>query len=176
MSLLNNIIKYTNSKDFPKFIVIFNLIVLSHFAEHVAQMIQLYLLHWARSKCLGLLGLLYPVLVHSEWMHFLYSLFMVLGIYIFTPDITNKTAKYWWKFTLFLAVLHNIEHFLLLEQAITNQYLFKSNFPISIGQVIFPKIGLKILKQRIELHFLYNIIVIIPMIISLKIQKLNNFK
>lgn len=135
----------------------FMLIIISHFLEHVFQVYQLYVLQWARPKCLGALGLIYPWLVHSEYLHYGHALFMLVGLAVLRPAITSK-AKLWWDIALVLGFLHHLEHALLLSQVIIHQNLFNSPVPISIGQIWFP---------RLELHFFYNAIVLTPMLISL---------
>jgi hypothetical protein len=61
---------------------LFIAICIAHFAEHFAQIIQLYVLDWSRPDCLGVLGLWQPWLIRSEWLHYLYALFMLIGLYL----------------------------------------------------------------------------------------------
>lgn len=136
-----------------RWLLIFNIIVYSHFAEHIAQMIQLYLLHWDRKQSLGLLGLWQPQLVHSEWLHYAHALFMVIGLAMMCK--INK----WLFLAFFLGFLHHIEHFCLLYQAITHHNWWDQPKPVTYLQMIW--------LPRIELHFIYNLIVLIPMIIGL---------
>lgn len=165
---------------------IFILIVISHLFEHIAQMFQLYALNWSRKDCLGILGLFYPWLVRSEWLHYGHALFMLLGWvylkfviftfnydilkYLFNPIILKlvKNTLFYWYLTFVLAFYHHIEHFLLLLQVIFNYNLFNSSVPISIGQLFVP---------RIELHFIYNLMIFIPMMVTLilsnKLKRLN---
>lgn len=159
---LDILIKVVNSRHYSKYLLLFNLIVLSHFAEHIAQMIQLYILHWDRPQCLGLLGLLYPSLVHSEWLHYAHALFMLVGLYLLGFSVVGK-AKVWWQAATTLAFYHHIEHFIILSQAIAHYNLFNSPTPTSIVQAM----GV----PRIELHFFYNLMVLIPMLVSLYISK-----
>jgi hypothetical protein len=64
--------------------------------------------------------------------------------------------------TLVLAFYHHFEHFLLLIQSISHVYFFDKTIPTSIGQLFIP---------RIELHFIYNFMVGIPMMIALNKNK-----
>jgi hypothetical protein len=132
---------------------LFNIIILSHLAEHIAQMLQLYLLHMPRTEALGLLGLWRPYLVRSEWLHYGHALFMLLGIY------PMMRWNRWLYLTFVLAFLHHLEHAQLLLQAIAHSYLFGASKPVTFPELFIP---------RIELHFLYNIIVAVPMFIGLK--------
>lgn len=131
---------------------LFNAIVISHFFEHVAQMLQLYVLHWQRKDSLGFLGLVYPEMVRSEWLHYSHALFMLIGLAMLCK--VNR-----WLFLAFtLAFLHHIEHFCLLYQAITKLYWFNTVKPMTYVEHWLP---------RIELHFSYNLIVLVPMVIGL---------
>lgn len=177
---MNKILHHLNGKYHSLYLKTFNVILLSHLAEHVFQIFQLYVLHWPRPQCLGLLGLWKSWLVTSEWLHYSHALFMVVGLALLLPAITHPKARFYWKITFILAFLHHIEHFLLLEQAITHKYLFVGTLPtppghlgvpISFGQILFPKLGIEIFKQRIELHLFYNLVVMLPYWIALNFYK-----
>jgi hypothetical protein len=116
--------------------------------EHLAQLFELFILDWNRPDCLGLLGLWQPGLMRSEWLHYLYALAMLIGLYWLRTQVNN----HWWTRTIYLQHYHHIEHLLLLTQAMLG---FKAN---GIGGIWFP---------RIELHFFYNLVVMIPMMLAL---------
>jgi len=46
-------------------------LVLAHAAEHVLQAVQIYALGWAVPDARGGLGLVFPGLVTSEWLHYI---------------------------------------------------------------------------------------------------------
>lgn len=140
---------------------IFMVVIATHFLEHLLQVSQLYLLHWSRKESLGFLGLFYPWLIHTEWLHYGHALFMLLGTAVLAPAINGK-ARFWWHLTFILAFYHHFEHALLLGQALIHKNLFNSPVLTSIGQLYFP---------RIELHFAYNLIVLIPMLIALSMHR-----
>lgn len=167
-----SLIKVINGKYHSKYLFLFNLIVLSHFAEHLFQIIQLYILNWERKQALGLLGLWQPWLIHSEWLHYGHALFMVIGLYYLSFSVLDKVSKQWWNYATFLAFCHHIIHFILLSQAITNYNLFNFSTPIDPFQAIGLLFHIGI--PRIELHFFYNLVILIPMVISLYKQK--NYK
>jgi hypothetical protein len=123
-------------------------VVMAHFAEHLAQIFQLYILSWSRQNCLGILGLWQPALMRSEWLHYLYALSMLIGLYYLRPQFN----QIWSQRTINLQHYHHLEHLILLTQAI---FGFKTT---GIGGIWFP---------RIELHFFYNAVVMIAMLISL---------
>lgn len=133
---------------------LFMAIVVLHFVEHIAQLVELYVLKMPRTDSLGLLGAFYPYLMHSEWLHYLHALFMLAGLYYFRNDATSFS---WWRTTLTLQQYHHLEHLILLIQALVGINLFNGTKPTSIGQIWFP---------RLELHFAYNLMVLIPMLMA----------
>lgn len=112
----------------------FVFVCIFHLAEHLAQLFQLFILHWNRPDCLGILGLLFPDLMRSQWLHWFYAVFMLSGLIVW--------KRFFGKTALILQGLHSVEHTLMLS------------FGFSIGELWFP---------RIELHFFYNLVVLVPM-------------
>jgi hypothetical protein len=125
-------------------------------------MFELHVLHWTRPQSLGLLGLIWPWVIHSEYLHYGHALFMLVGIYYLNKNMHNRSSYFWMNITLVLAFYHHFEHFLLLIQSISHVYFFDKTIPTSIGQLFIP---------RIELHFIYNFMVGIPMMIALNKNK-----
>lgn len=125
-------------------------IVYFHLFEHLTQMVQLHWLGWSRMDSLGILGLFYPFLVRSEILHYGFSLFMV----IFMIPLSYKN-EYYYTATI-LALLHHVEHFGLLMQYLFQDYWFNESRPMTFLEQFIP---------RIELHFIYNLIVLTPIII-----------
>ena len=140
---------------------VFMVIIVAHLLEHVFQAYQVYGLGWPRKDALGALGLIYPWLVRSEWLHYGHALFMLLGIAALRPAIVGR-ARTWWDITFAIAFYHHFEHALLLGQVLIHQNLFNSPVPISIGQLWVP---------RLELHLFYNAIVLVPMLIALSYHR-----
>jgi hypothetical protein len=134
-------------------------VVLAHWAEHLAQAYQVYVLGWPRPKAGGVLGLFFPWLVSSELMHYGYAIVMLIGIWTLRKGFTGTSRK-WWTIALVIQFWHHIEHAVLQYQALTHHYWFGSPVPTSFVQLLFPTF-------RIELHLLYNAIVFIPMIIGM---------
>jgi hypothetical protein len=136
---------------------LFMLIVLGHWAEHLAQAWQIYYLGWPRAKAGGVLGLFYPWLVSSESLHYGYALVMLIGIWILRKGFTGLSRK-WWTVALVIQFWHHIEHALLQGQALFHHNLFHSPVPMSILQLVVP---------RVELHLFYNSLVFVPMMIGM---------
>jgi hypothetical protein len=132
-------------------------IVLAHWAEHLAQALQVYALHWPLPEARGVLGLWFPWLVHSEALHYGYALVMLTGLWILRSGFTGK-AYVWWMVAFWIQFWHHIEHALLQGQAIAGRNLFDSPVPMSLAQLVIP---------RLELHLIYNSIVFVPMVIAM---------
>lgn len=136
---------------------IFMIVVLGHWAEHLAQGWQVYVLGWPRHHAGGVLGLLYPWLVTTELLHYGYALVMLIGIWVLRKGFAGRSAT-WWTIALIIQFWHHFEHLLLIGQATFHHNLFGSPVPTSIVQLFIP---------RIELHLFYNTIVFIPMVIGM---------
>ena len=137
----------------------FMVIVLAHWAEHLAQAFQIYVLGWARPTAGGFLGLFFPWLVSSEILHYVYAIVMLVGIWILRKGF-NGTSRKWWTLALVIQFWHHIEHAVLQWQAITHHYWFGSPVPVSFLQIALP-------QSRVEIHLFYNAVVFIPMVIGM---------
>jgi hypothetical protein len=136
---------------------IFMFVVLAHWGEHLAQAYQVYVLHWPRPQAGGILGLFYPWLITSEWLHYGYAIVMLTGIWILRKGFTGLSLK-WWTVALVIQFWHHIEHLLLLIQAFTHHNFWNKPVPFSVLQLVIP---------RVELHLFYNSVVFIPMVIAM---------
>jgi hypothetical protein len=136
---------------------LFSLVVLAHWAEHITQAVQIWGLGWPRPKAGGVLGLAFPWLVTSEWLHYGYAIVMLIGLWALRGGFVGR-ARTWWNVALWIQVWHHFEHLLLLLQAVTHTNLMGKPVPTSIAQLLFP---------RVELHLFYNAIVFIPMVIAM---------
>jgi hypothetical protein len=136
---------------------LFMFIVLAHWGEHLVQAYQIYVLHWPRPKAGGILGLWYPWLISSEWLHYGYAIVMLIGLWVLRAGFTGLSLK-WWTAALIIQFWHHIEHLLLLTQAITHHNFWNKPVPFSVLQLVIP---------RVELHLFYNAIVFVPMVIGM---------
>ena len=133
------------------------ILVLSHWAEHILQAIQIFALGWPRPQARGALGMIWPWLVSSESMHYAYALAMLAGLFLLRPAFTGESRR-WWDISLGIQVWHHFEHLLLLGQAVVGANLLGQAVPTSIAQFFFP---------RVELHLLYNGLVFLPMVVAM---------
>jgi hypothetical protein len=134
----------------------FMAIVLLHWAEHLVQAYQVWVLDQPRPASRGVLGQVFPWLVSSEWLHYWYAVVMLAGLFLLRPGFAGR-ARVWWTVALAIQFWHHIEHLLLLTQAQTGTFYFGAAVPTSVAQVVFP---------RVELHLFYNSIVFVPMVVA----------
>ena len=135
----------------------YTVIVLAHWAEHLAQTIQIYLLNWSIPESRGVLGLWFPSLVGSEALHYIYALVMLVAFWILRTGFVGRSYT-WWMIAFWIQFWHHIEHALLQGQAILGENLLGSPVPLSIAQLVIP---------RVELHLFYNAAVTVPMVIAM---------
>jgi hypothetical protein len=136
---------------------VFMVVVLAHWAEHLLQALQIYVLGWPVPEARGVVGYFYPWLIKSEALHYGYALVMLAGLWLLRPGFTG-VGRRWWTIALGIQFFHHIEHALLQTQAILGHNFFGRPVPTSIVQLWVP---------RVELHLFYNTIVFIPMVIAM---------
>ena len=136
----------------------FMVIVLAHWAEHLLQAFQIYVLGWPVPASRGLLGQFFPWLVQSETLHYGYALVMLAGLWVLRQGFTGVADRRWWTIALGIQVFHHFEHLLLITQATLGRNFFGRPVPTSLIQLWIP---------RVELHLFYNTIVFIPMMIGM---------
>lgn len=154
---LPQLVRRLNVEWHERALQLFMVIVLAHWAEHLAQATQIYILGWTVPASRGVLGLWFPWLVSSEVLHYGYALVMLVGIWILRSGFTGQSYT-WWMIAFGIQFWHHIEHALLQGQAILGMNLFNSPVPMSIAQLFIP---------RVELHLIYNTLVFIPMVIGM---------
>jgi hypothetical protein len=142
----------------------FLFIVVAHWAEHLAQAYQVWVLDRPRPAARGALGQFFPWLSTSEWLHYWYALVMIIGLVLLRPGFVGR-ARAWWTVALVIQFWHHIEHLLLLIQAQTHVFFFGGTVPTSVAQTAFP---------RVELHLFYNSLVFIPMMIAVYLHQRPN--
>jgi hypothetical protein len=146
-----------NSTWHERALQIFLVIVLAHWAEHLTQAFQIYVLGWPVPASRGVLGHWFPWLVHSEVLHYTFAVIMLAGLGVLLPGFAGRSRS-WWLAALVIQFWHHIEHALLQVQAIAGHNLFNSPVPVSIAQLWIP---------RVELHLFYNTVVFIPMVVAM---------
>jgi hypothetical protein len=141
-------------------LAVYMVVVVAHWLEHLTQAAQIYVFGWPVHHAGGALGLAFPWLVHSEWLHYGYALAMLVGLALLRPGFVGR-AKTWWTVSLAIQVWHHFEHLLLLVQALTGTSI-GSGKPTSLVQLLIP---------RVELHLFYNAIVFVPMLVAVLLHR-----
>jgi hypothetical protein len=113
-------------------------VVVAHWVEHLVQAYQAYALGIPRAHAVGLLGMFYPCLVHSEWLHFGYALVMLVGLLRLCLAVVGRAAP-WWTAALVIQAWHLCEHTLLITQALLGRYLPGATEPTSGLQLFLPR-------------------------------------
>ncbi len=136
----------------------FMVIVLAHWAEHLLQTLQIYVLGWPVPEARGLVGYFFPWVITSELLHYGYAVVMLAGLWLLRSGFEGREDRRWWTLALSIQFFHHIEHLLLLGQAVTGLNLGGGPVPMSLVQFVVP---------RVELHLFYNTIVFIPMAVAM---------
>ncbi|MER7500954.1 hypothetical protein AB0L05_04210 [Nonomuraea pusilla] len=150
-----------NGRHHRTALAIFMVIVVAHWAEHLVQAMQVYVWGWPLSEARGVLGMPFPWLVTSEWMHYGYALLMLVGLVLLRKGFTGR-SRTWWNISLGIQVWHHLEHLLLLLQKLSGVYLMGRPAPTSILQLVAP---------RMELHLFYNAVVFAPMVVAMLLHR-----
>jgi hypothetical protein len=135
---------------------VFMLIVLAHWAEHIVQAVQIWGLGWERPQARGVLGMPFPWLISSEWLHYGYALVMLAGLWLLRGGFTGVSRRFW-MLAFWIQAWHHVEHLLVLLQAQTGRPFFGQAVPTSVLQLVVP---------RVELHLFYNTVVFVPMVVA----------
>ncbi|MPZ85173.1 MAG: hypothetical protein GEV28_34230 [Actinophytocola sp.] len=146
-----------NTRHHKAALMVFTIVVVAHWVEHLAQAAQIYLLGWPRPAAGGALGLAFPWLAKSEWLHYGFAVVMLVSFVALRHGFTGR-SRTWWNVAMWIQVWHHFEHLLLLLQAITGANLMGKPVPTSIAQLLF---------ARVELHLFYNAVVFVPMVVAM---------
>ncbi len=142
-------------------LLLFMIVAGGHFAEHLVQLFQYTILKWPAREAGGVLGLWFPSLATSEYLHSTWNTLQFTGLILLYPLFLNKgKALLFWKLAIVAQAWHWLEHILLQVQYLTGYYLFHAVKQQSLLEVFFP---------RIELHFVYNLLSFTPTLIALLI-------
>jgi hypothetical protein len=146
-----------NTRYHKPALLVFAFVVIAHWVEHLSQAYQIYVLGWPAPKAGGALGLAFPVLVKSEWLHYGFAIFMLVAFVLLRHGFVGR-SRTWWNVAMWIQVWHHFEHLLLLLQALTGAHLLGKPVATSIAQLVFP---------RVELHLFYNAVVFVPMVVAM---------
>ena len=82
-----------NTKYHKPALLVFLFVVIAHWVEHVAQAAQIYVFGWERPRAGGVLGLAFPWLVTSEWLHYGFAVVMLIAFVVLRHGFVGR-AQY----------------------------------------------------------------------------------
>jgi len=125
----------------------------AHLLEHVAQMVQIHVLHLSGAAAQGIVGQL-----NIEWVHFSWNALVLITLLALLPHFRTNP---WLIAVTPLAGWHFIEHSVMIATYIQTGV---SGTPglLSSGGLLFG--GLPI--ARPDLHFLYNLVETVPLLFA----------
>jgi hypothetical protein len=138
----------------------FAVLMVAHWLEHLVQAYQVWGLGYERHHARGVLGQVFPWLMHSEWLHFAFAVLTFAGLALLYRAFSGP-ALVWWQAALIIQTWHLVEHTLLFAQAQGGFLLWGAKEPTSVLQLFFP---------RIELHLFYNSVVTIPIVVAMLLR------
>ena len=132
----------------------------AHCLEHVAQMVQIHLLGLSGANARGVVGNL-----DIEWVHFVWNTWVIVAVVLLL--IHFRTNPWLWA-TAVLAGWHEVEHAYILSVYVTTGVAGTPGL-LSAGGLLGG--GLPI--GRPDLHFLYNLLETMPLVMAFTWQRRN---
>ena len=123
----------------------------AHLFEHVAQMVQIHVLHLTGANAQGIVGML-----NIEWVHFIWNAIVLVTLLVLLPHFRTNP---WLIAVTPLAAWHFVEHSVMIATYIQTGVPGTPGL-LSSGGLLFG--GLPI--ARPDLHFLYNLVETIPLL------------
>lgn len=128
-----------------------------HFGEHICQMVQIHLLHRTGPAARGVIGVL-----DVEWVHFIWNTWVLIAVLaLLIPYARNG----WLWVTVLLAGWHGIEHAYIMSVYLSTGVAGTPGLLSNGG-----RIGGGLPLTRPDLHFFYNLIETIPLVIGFVYQ------
>ena len=148
-----------NGSQHLRAVLVYLVIVIGHFSEHLVQVAQVFLFGWERGDAGGILGLYLSGVAENELLHVTYNSFQITGLILLAYGFRRYRAAYaFWMVALAAQSWHWLEHAFLITQMLTGHYFYGAIKQMSVLERFFP---------RIELHFVYNLLVFTPTVIAL---------
>ena len=125
----------------------------AHFFEHVAQMVQIHVLHLGGANAQGIVGQL-----NIEWVHFIWNALVLIALMALLPHFRTNP---WLIAVTPLAAWHLVEHSVMIATYLQTGVSGSPGL-LSSGGLLFG--GLPV--ARPDLHFLYNLVETVPLVIA----------
>lgn len=127
----------------------------AHLFEHIAQIVQIHVLHLVGASAQGIIGQL-----NIEWVHFTWNTLVLVAL-LALLSVPHLRTNPWLIAVTPLATWHFVEHSVMIATYIQTGI---SGTPglLSSGGLLFG--GLPI--ARPDLHFLYNLVETVPLLVA----------
>lgn len=129
----------------------------AHLFEHVAQVVQIHVLHLSGANAQGIVGQL-----NIEWVHFIWNSFVLVALLVLLPHFRTNP---WLLAVTPLAAWHLVEHSVMIATYIQTGVAGSPGLLSSGGLILG---GLPI--ARPDLHFLYNFVETIPLLVAWSVE------
>ena len=126
---------------------------LSHFGEHIVQMLQIHVLGLQGVDARGVFGVF-----DIEWVHFIWNAAVLLGVLLLLP---RNPRNRWLQIAAVISAWHALEHTYILSVYLTTGL---SGTPGLLSQGGLLGGGLPL--ARPDLHFLYNLVETVPLVLG----------
>jgi hypothetical protein len=125
----------------------------AHLVEHVAQMVQIHVLHLSGANAQGIVGQL-----NIEWVHFIWNAVVFGALLVLLPHFRTNP---WLIAVTPLAAWHFVEHSAMIATYLRTGV---SGTPglLSSGGLLFGGVPV----ARPDLHFFYNLAETVPLLIA----------
>ena len=123
----------------------------AHLIEHIAQMVQIHVLHLSGANAQGIVGQL-----NIEWVHFIWNAVVLVSILVLLPRFPTNP---WLIAVTPLAAWHFVEHSVMIATYLQTGVSGSPGL-LSSGGLLFG--GLPV--SRPDLHFLYNLVETVPLL------------
>jgi hypothetical protein len=128
-----------------------------HLFEHVAQMVQIHILGLAGANAQGIVGQL-----NIEWVHFIWNGWVLVTLVVLLP----RFPRNWWLIGVALfAGWHLLEHAVIMATYLRTGVVGSPGLLSAAGLI---NGGLPL--ARPDLHFLYNLVETIPLLIGWRVE------
>jgi hypothetical protein len=130
----------------------------AHLFEHVAQMLQLHVLHEAPPQAKGVFGAL-----DVEWVHFIWNTWVLVALALL---VWRYRRNPWLWGTFAFSLWHEAEHISMMAVYLTSGAAGSPGLLASGGRIAG---GLPV--ARPDLHFIYNVIETVPLLVAFFVQQ-----
>lgn len=125
----------------------------AHLFEHIAQMVQIHVLHLTGAGAQGIVGQL-----NIEWVHFIWNVLVLVSLLALLPHFPRNP---WLIAVTPLAAWHFVEHSVMIATYLQTGVAGTPGLLSSGGLLVG---GLPI--SRPDLHFLYNLVETVPLLFA----------